>query len=146
MDTERAREYLLALPHVVETEQWGNNLVYWVGDKTIGGKMFCLIDLDSGGNVVSFAAGAERFHELVERDGLVPAPYFARIFWVAAERWSAMRNGEWEELFRAAHEMTYAKLPKRVKETLELPQRERGRLIVEKRKMLEKNSATKGKK
>jgi hypothetical protein len=37
MDVERLREYLLRLPHVVETMQWGANLVFWVGDKAIGG-------------------------------------------------------------------------------------------------------------
>ncbi len=45
MDAERARAFLLTLPHVVETEQWGHNLVFWVGDKAIGGKMFALINL-----------------------------------------------------------------------------------------------------
>ena len=38
--------FLLTLPHTVETRQWGNNLVFWVGDKAIGGKMFALINLD----------------------------------------------------------------------------------------------------
>src|ERR1035437_9571719 len=46
MDAERLRAYLLTLPHVVETMQWGANLVFWVGDKAIGGKMFAVIDLD----------------------------------------------------------------------------------------------------
>src|SRR5271168_1794039 len=46
MDAERAREYLLRLPHVVETMQWGANLVFWVGDKAIGGKMFAVLNLD----------------------------------------------------------------------------------------------------
>ena len=40
MDSESARAFLLRLPHVEETLQWGNNLVFWVGDKAIGGKMF----------------------------------------------------------------------------------------------------------
>jgi hypothetical protein len=31
MDAERLRAYLLTLPHVVETMQWGANLVFWVG-------------------------------------------------------------------------------------------------------------------
>ena len=50
MDAERLRAYLLALPHVVETMQWGANLVFWVGDKAIGGKMFALINLDDPGS------------------------------------------------------------------------------------------------
>jgi len=141
MDAERAREFLLKLPHVCETKQWGENLVFWTGDKAIGGKMFCLLNLDAGGGVISFAAGSERFYELVERDGLLPAPYMARIFWVAAEGWSALRNAEWEELLRAAHEITYDKLPKRVKETLDLPTRAREKLIRERRTLLEKRAA-----
>src|ERR1700760_3860047 len=119
MDAERARAFLLTLPDVVETQQWGDNLVFWVGDKAIGGKMFCLINLSGGDHgVVSYGAEPERFAELVERDGLFPAPYFARIHWVAAERWPALRNAEWHEEFRAARDLTYAKLPAKVKDSL----------------------------
>ena len=127
MDLDRAREFLLSLPHTVETQQWGDNLVFWAGDKALGGKMFCLVNLSADAQgVVSFAAGPERFAELVERDSLKPAPYFARIHWVAADRWGALRNAEWEELLRAAHEMTFAKLPKRTLAWLALPPRASG--------------------
>jgi predicted DNA-binding protein (MmcQ/YjbR family) len=137
MDAERAREFLLGLPHVVETQQWGDNLVFWVGDKAIGGKMFALLDLSGGGHgVVSYSAGPERFAELVERDGLIPAPYMARIHWVAAERWDALRNLEWEEELRAAHGITLAKLPKGVLAVLAMPEKQRKALIVERRKVL----------
>jgi predicted DNA-binding protein (MmcQ/YjbR family) len=134
MDAERARAFLLTLPHVVETQQWGDNLVFWVGDKAIGGKMFCLVNLgaDSKG-VVSYSAGPERYAELLERDGLLPAPYMARIHWIAAERWSAFRNAEWESELRAAHAITFAKMPKRVHATLALPVAARAKLIREKR-------------
>ena len=140
MDTERAREFLLKLPHVCETKQWGENLVFWVGDKAIGGKMFALLNLDPSGGVISFAAGEEGFHELVERDGLIPAPYMARIFWVAAESWNALRNAEWEGLLRAAHEMTYQKLPKKVKETLAMPAKAQEKFVRERRTLLEKRA------
>jgi predicted DNA-binding protein (MmcQ/YjbR family) len=146
MDAERARKFLLQLPYAVETMQWGDNLVFWTGDKVIGGKMFALVNLDkvplngSQHGVVSFAAGAERFAELVERDGLFPAPYMARIFWVAAERWSALRDAEWQTELRAAHAITLGKLPKRTRELLALPERERTKLIAERRKLLAKRS------
>lgn len=87
MDAERARNLLLKIPHVVETMQWGDNLVFWVGDKTLGGKMFALVNLDGRGPVVSFAAGADGAAELLEREGFRPAPYLARAHWVAAGRW-----------------------------------------------------------
>jgi predicted DNA-binding protein (MmcQ/YjbR family) len=137
MDAERARAFLLALPHVVETQQWGDNLVFWVGDKAIGGKMFALINLDAGDHgVVSYAAGPERFAELLELEGMKPAPYMARIFWVAAERWSALRDAQWQQELRAAHELMLAKLTKRTREVLSMPERERKKIVSERRKVL----------
>ena len=132
MNVERVREFLLALPDVVETQQWGDNLVFWVGDKAIGGKMFCLLNLDAvGRGVVSYAAGAERYSELLEREGLFPAPYMARIYWVAAERWSALRDSEWREELQGAYTLTREKLAPKVKRVLEMPKKEQRRLIVE---------------
>jgi predicted DNA-binding protein (MmcQ/YjbR family) len=137
MDVERARAFLLTLPHVVETMQWGDNLVFWVGDKAIGGKMFCLLNLDAGAHgVVSYSAGPERFAELVEQEGIVPAPYMARIHWAAVERWDVLRNAEWESELRAAHDITLAKLPKGVREVLAMSERARAKVIAERRKVL----------
>ncbi|MFC6645927.1 MmcQ/YjbR family DNA-binding protein [Granulicella cerasi] len=133
MNAERAREFLLTLPHVVETMQWGDNLVYWVGDKRLGGKMFALVDLagEMSHGVACFAAGPERFHELVEREDVFPARYLARAHWVASRQWNALRDSEWREEFTAAHAIIYEKLPKRVKGWLELPAKEQQKLIRE---------------
>ncbi len=137
MDAERARAYLLALPHVVETMQWGENLVFWVGDKAVGGKMFALVDLDPrDGPVASFAAGAEHAAELCERDGLIPAPYLARAGWVAAQHWSALRDREWSEELKAGHETVLGKLTARTRAALTLPARELGALVAERRLLL----------
>jgi len=142
MDAEQARAFLLTLPHAVETMQWGDNLVFWVGDKAIGGKMFALLNLDAPGpdgdghGVISYSAGPERFAELVEQEGLYPAPYMARIHWVAAQRWSVLRDVQWQSELRAAHALTLAKLPKRVHAVLALPERERRKLIAERQKLL----------
>jgi predicted DNA-binding protein (MmcQ/YjbR family) len=137
MDVERVRAFLMGLPHVVETMQWGDNLVFWVGDKAVGGKMFCLVDLDARPHgVISFSAGPERFAELVELEGMVPAPYMARIHWVAAQRWDVLRNAEWESELRVAHAITLAKLPKKVLEVLALPERARAKVIAERRRVL----------
>jgi predicted DNA-binding protein (MmcQ/YjbR family) len=146
MDAERLRAYLLTLPHVVETMQWGANLVFWTGDKAIGGKMFALINLDDPhpshqqpGNqplVISYAAGPTRYPELLEVEGLVPAPYMARIYWVAAERWDVFATAEWQRELRAAYDLTLAKLPKKVLATLTLPATRQKALIVARRKLL----------
>lgn len=119
MDAEQARAFLLTLPHVAETLQWGDNLVFWVDDKSVGGKMFALINLSgSAHGLISFAAGPEHFAELIEREGLKPAPYFARAHWVAAESWNAFRPTEWQAELRNAHAVILAKLPKRRREKL----------------------------
>jgi predicted DNA-binding protein (MmcQ/YjbR family) len=137
MDAEQVRESLLKLPHVEETMQWGANLVFWVGDKAIGGKMFALVNLDEDGKgVISFHAGQERYTELLEIDGVIPAPYMARIFWVALTRWDAIPVRELLSLLALARDMVYAKLPRRTKDVLAMPPTARKKLIAERRKLL----------
>lgn len=138
MDAEGLRSFLLTLPDVCETMQWGDNLVYWVGDKAIGGKMFALASLSPDRGVLSFAAGPEGFAELVEREGVFPAPYLARAWWVAVESWDTLPARELKELLEKARGVVYAKLPKRTREALALAPAARKKLIAERRKLLAK--------
>ena len=130
MDAEQVRRLLLDLPYVAETMQWGANLVFWVGDKAIGGKMFALVNLDDDGRaILSYCAGPERYAELLEREGILPAPYLARAYWVAVERWDVFRSAEWRSELSAAHQIVLGKLSKKVRDVLALPLKERQRLI-----------------
>jgi predicted DNA-binding protein (MmcQ/YjbR family) len=143
MDAERLREYVLSLPHVVETMQWGANLVYWVGDKAIGGKMFAVLNLDNTHKaVLSFAAGAERYAELLETDGVFPAPYLARARWVAIEHWGVFRSSELEELLESGRRLTYDKLPKRTRDVLPMPAAARRKLLKDRTKLLASRAAS----
>jgi predicted DNA-binding protein (MmcQ/YjbR family) len=151
MDAERIRAYILTLPHAVETMQWGANLVFWVGDKTIGGKMFALVNLDGDDGlernktspVISYAAGPQRYSELLEIEGVIPAPYMARIYWVAVERWSVFRTTEWEQELSAAHTLTFNKLPPRTRAVLVMPPTRQKRLIADRKKLLAAKAAAK---
>ena len=137
MDNERIRAICLALPHVRETLNWGHHLVYWAGDREIGGKMFAMTDLDgSGTGVLWFHCGAERFHELLEMEGIVAAPHLARAYWVAVERWDVLRPRQIEDELRRAHALIFARLPRRIQALLALPEKERARLIRERKKLL----------
>ncbi|MCU1323311.1 MAG: hypothetical protein JWM43_2960 [Acidobacteriaceae bacterium] len=141
MDAERLRAFLLTLPHVVETMQWGNNLVFWVGDKAIGGKMFALMNLDDPTEgrthaVISYASSPARFPDLLELDGLYPAPYFARIHWIAVEHWQTFSTPDWENELRQAHAITLAKLPPRTCTILTMPRTAQRRLIHDRRQVL----------
>ncbi|MGA9718690.1 MAG: MmcQ/YjbR family DNA-binding protein, partial [Acidobacteriaceae bacterium] len=98
-----------------------------------------LIDLDGDGRaVMSFAAGPEGAAELLEVDGIIPAPYLARAHWVALERWDALRKSELEARLRASREIVEAKLPKRTREVLAMPGGERRKLIAVRKKELAK--------
>ena len=133
MNVERARAFLLSLPHVVETMQWGDNLVFWVADKAVGGKMFALIALDAdtraGQPILSFAAGSAHFPNLLELEGCRPAPYFARIHWIAVTGWSTFTPGEWQQHLTRAHALTLDKLPRKTRAVLALPAAEAKRHI-----------------
>jgi predicted DNA-binding protein (MmcQ/YjbR family) len=139
MDSESTRAFLLGLPLVEETLQWGNNLVFWVGDKAIGGKMFAVLNLDTDSKgVLSFAAGPEGAAELLEIDGIFPAPYLARAHWVAMERWNVLRKSDLEARLRAARDIVEAKLPRRTRDVLAMPAPERRKLVAARKKELEK--------
>jgi predicted DNA-binding protein (MmcQ/YjbR family) len=137
MDNERIRAICLGLPHVTEVLNWGHHLVYFVGDRDIGGKMFAMTDLDGTGfGVLWFHCGAERFHELLEIEGISASPYLARAHWVTIERWDVLRSREIEDELGRAHALIYEKLPKRTKTVLAMPEKERAKHIRERRKVL----------
>jgi predicted DNA-binding protein (MmcQ/YjbR family) len=136
MDNERIRAICMAMPHVAETLNWGHHLVYWVGDREIGGKMFAMTDLDGTGvGVLNFNCGAERFHELLEQEGIRPTPYAAKNFWVTLEQWDALRPREIEDELRRAYALIYEKLPQRTKTMLAMPEKERAKVIRARKKL-----------
>lgn len=137
MDNERIRAICLSLPHVAETVNWGHHLVYWAGDRAIGGKMFAMTDLDgTGTGVLWFHCGAERFHELLEVEGVIASPYLAKAYWATLERWDVLRPRQIEDELRRAYDLILEKLPKRTRTVLALPEKERNRLIRERSKLL----------
>lgn len=137
LDNERIREICLALPHVSETLNWGHHLVYWAGDRDIGGKMFAMTDIDGvGTGVLWFHCGAERFHELLETEGIIASPYLAKAHWVTLERWDTLKPRQVEDELRRARDLIFEKLPKRTKTVLAMPEKERAKLIRERKKVV----------
>ncbi|HEY1803015.1 MAG TPA: MmcQ/YjbR family DNA-binding protein [Terracidiphilus sp.] len=137
MDNERIREICLALPNVTETVNWGHHLVYWACDRDIGGKMFAMTDLDgTGTGVLWFHCGVDRFHELLEREGICASPYLAKAHWVTLERWNALRPREIEDELKRANTLILEKLPPKTRAILALPEKERANAIRERKKAL----------
>jgi predicted DNA-binding protein (MmcQ/YjbR family) len=141
MDAESAREYLLRLPHVEETMQWGANLVFWVGDKAIGGKMFTVLNLDEDQKaVISFAAGPERYAELLETEGVFPAPYLARAHWVSLRHWAVLLSRQLEDHLKYAHGLVYNKLPRKTRDVLSSSAAAQRKLLKERKQLLAKQT------
>jgi predicted DNA-binding protein (MmcQ/YjbR family) len=113
MNIEQLRKYCLSFPHATEDVKWGNDLCFCVGEK-----MFCVTGLDAGSHL-SFKTTPEKFAELTERDGVIPAPYVARYHWVAVETAGAIRDAELKKLIADSYQMVYEKLPKAKRNALE---------------------------
>jgi predicted DNA-binding protein (MmcQ/YjbR family) len=115
MDIEQVRAYCLSFPHVTESVQWGNDLVF-----KIGGKMFAVTVLEGASKYcLSLKCTPERFAELTEEEGIDPAPYVARYHWVALQRFDVLSEKELKALLRDAYDQVLAKLPKKAKAELE---------------------------
>ncbi|HLA95645.1 MAG TPA: MmcQ/YjbR family DNA-binding protein [Pyrinomonadaceae bacterium] len=108
MNLEELREFCLSFPEAAEDIKWGKDLCFLVS-----GKMFCVADLDAHvGGRVSFKCTPEKFTELVEREGVIPAPYVARYHWVAVENMSTMDDDEIEDLVTKSYMLVFEKLGK----------------------------------
>lgn len=108
------RKFCLSLPHTTEKIQWGNDLLFRIGEK-----MYCVLCLEPDIRVkVCFKCTPERFAELMEIEGIIPAPYMARNHWVALVEMDALRQNEIKELIRGSYQMVKGKLPKKIQAKL----------------------------
>jgi|ERR1700693_3570931 predicted DNA-binding protein (MmcQ/YjbR family) len=121
MDIDWIREYCLALLHTTEKVQWGNDLVFKVGEK-----MYAVVALEPGDQWLGFKCTPEDFTALIERPGIIPAPYLARAHWVSLETSDALPRTEVERLLRQAYSVIFAKLPKKVQAGLLVQKKSKG--------------------
>lgn len=114
MDTESVRAYCLSFPHATENVQWGNDLLF-----KIAGKIFAVMTLDAPSKYcLCFKCTEEKFNELIEQDGIDPAPYMARNKWAALERFDVLSDRELKELLQTSYQLVHDKLPKKVQAEL----------------------------
>jgi predicted DNA-binding protein (MmcQ/YjbR family) len=117
ISAEWVRTVCMAFPHTTETVQWGDDLVFKVGDK-----MYAVVPLEPASNakaLLSFKCTKEGFEELVERPGIIPAPYLARAHWASLEDAGAMTKTEMKKRLAEAYAIVFSGLPKKVKSALE---------------------------
>lgn len=110
------KKYCLTLPHTTADIKWGIDHVY-----SIGGKMYCVAcTSETHGEYVGFKVEDERFLELTDREGIIPAPYLARAKWVQVKDLSKVPDAEMKALIRRAYELVGMKLTKKVRGELGL--------------------------
>ena len=113
MDVDFVRSVCRKLPHVTEQVQWGADLVF-----KIGGKMYAVMNTEPAEHYIAFKCSEEDFAELCEREGIVPAPYMARMQWVAVEREDTLPRAELKRFVRKAYDLIFTRLPKKTQAAL----------------------------
>ena len=116
MDIDAIRKHCLGLSHVTENVQWGFDLCF-----KVDGKLFAVAPLEVAPVRLSFKCTPEKFAELCERTGIIPAPYMARAQWVALESLTAIPDGELRELLAQSYALVWERLPKKRREALAGP-------------------------
>ncbi|HXW56296.1 MAG TPA: MmcQ/YjbR family DNA-binding protein [Candidatus Cybelea sp.] len=113
MNIEWVRDFCLSLPHTTEHIQWEIDLVF-----KVGGRMFAVVPTEPARIWMSLKCGDEEFAELLERPGVIPAPYLARAKWIAIESDDTLPREQVERLLRTAHDVVFANLPRSAQEKL----------------------------
>jgi predicted DNA-binding protein (MmcQ/YjbR family) len=116
MDIDRLRRFCLALPHATEQVQWEDALVF-----KVGGRMFAVAHLEPASVWLSFKCASDEFSELVERPGVLPAPYLARAGWAALESPDSLPHPEIERLVHRSYDLVFSKLPRKTQAAFSSP-------------------------
>lgn len=108
-DIEWIRKLCLSLSEATENMQWGDDLCF-----KVRGKLFVVADLSKGKLVpVCFKCTPEKFHELLEVEGIAPAPYVGRYKWILLEHSGVLPIAELEDLIRQSYDLVAAKAPRK---------------------------------
>ena len=114
LDEQQLGAFVGAWPGVTRSIKWEVDLVY-----SVAGKMFvvmCTIGPERGR--FSFKVDTDRFLELTEQPGMMPAPYMARAFWVSVTEPERFARSELEGYVQRSYELVRANLPKKTQATL----------------------------
>jgi predicted DNA-binding protein (MmcQ/YjbR family) len=109
MDFEKAKAFCRSLPGATEDIKWGADTVF-----SVGARMFMVTGAGVAADGMSFKVEDERFLELTDRPGFMPAPYLARARWVRVDGADALGDAEAQALLRRSYELVFAKLTKKL--------------------------------
>jgi predicted DNA-binding protein (MmcQ/YjbR family) len=100
-DVEWIRELCGSLDDVSENLQWGETLCF-----KLHGKLFALVDLSRGKLApIVLKSAPEKFSELVEIEGISPAPYVGRYKWIQLANSDVLPAAGLEALIRESYDL-----------------------------------------
>lgn len=102
------RKFANTLPSATEQIQWENDRVF-----KVGGKMFACSGIERNSKY-SFKVDDERFLELTDQPGIVPAPYLARAKWVQIDPGTCqLSDRDIRTLVQRSYDLVLGKLSKK---------------------------------
>ena len=114
LDEKALDAFCGAWPGVTRSIKWEVDLVYSVANKMF--VVMCTIGPDRGR--FSFKVDTDRFLELTEQPGMIPAPYMANAFWISVVEPERFRRDELEGFVRRSYELVRTNLPKKTQAAL----------------------------
>jgi predicted DNA-binding protein (MmcQ/YjbR family) len=107
-DVEWIRKLCLSFPEVTEDMPWADDLCF-----KVRGKIFTGVALSDGRFPrITLKCSPASFLELLEIEGISPAPYVGRYKWVQLASSNLLPSHELEALIRQSYEMVAAKAGK----------------------------------
>jgi predicted DNA-binding protein (MmcQ/YjbR family) len=117
------RKLCLSFPDVTEDMPWADNLCF-----KVRGKIFTGMVLSDGRFPrITLKCAPERFHELLEIEGISIAPYVGRYKWVMLATSNVLAADELEALIRQSYDLVAAKAPKKKAERKKAPRKRRAK-------------------
>jgi predicted DNA-binding protein (MmcQ/YjbR family) len=114
MDIEQLRKFCSAWPGVSESVKWEDDLVF-----SVSAKMFVVTALRGPHRGrLSFKVDPERFLELTDQPGMIPAPYMARAFWISITEPERFDDLQTQAFLRRSYELVRSGLSKKQQQSL----------------------------
>jgi predicted DNA-binding protein (MmcQ/YjbR family) len=114
MNSAELEKLCAGWPGVASGIKWEDDLVF-----TVGGKMFAVLCLRGPDRErISFKVDPERFLELTDQPGIMPAHYMARAFWVTITEPERFTGERMRVFIRHSYELVRAKLSKKMQAAL----------------------------
>ncbi len=108
-DIEWIRKLCLSLPDTTEDMPWAEDLCF-----KVRGKIFTGMVLSDGRFPrITLKCAPESFHELLEIEGISPAPYVGRYKWVMLANSNILSPSELEALIRQSYDLVATKARKK---------------------------------